>query len=348
MISGAVPLLYSPDHILHNPGSEFDQGKLADYRDTPDRIENIYRHLVTRGLCRPVRPTRVAGIDDLFQVHSLQMLDFLEAVSTSIQRETQYLYARSFPIRRSQTTRPKSLAGRMGYYATDASSPVGQGTWKAILSATALALQGAEMLLQHETACAYVLCRPPGNHAGPDFFGSYSYTNHAALAARQLMALGRVAVLDIAYHHGNGTQAIFWDEPRVLYTSLHIDPNYDIPYFTGYAHETGGAQAPGSTFNLPLPPNINSSSYLSALEALLRPIRAFQPAALVVSLGYDAYQGDPFSVFRVEAGAYTAIGSRISALHLPTLLVQEGGYAPDAQAGLAENFISGFLEGMLE
>jgi acetoin utilization deacetylase AcuC-like enzyme len=347
MISGAVPLLYTPDHLLHAPGGEFNQGKLVDYRDSPERIDTIYRHLVARGLCLPVRLARTAGIDDLFRVHSLQMLDFLEATSNAIQDETRYLYPEFFPIRSAMATRPKSLAGRLGYYSTDQYSPVGQGTWRTLLSAAGLALQGAEMLMRHETLCAYVLTRPPGNHAGPDFFGSYSYTNHAALAASHLMGMGQVAVLDIDYHHGNGTQAIFWEEPRVLYTSLHIDPNLDLPYFTGYAHETGGSQAPGSTFNLPLPPGTTSASYLAALEALLRALRAFRPAALVVSLGYNPYQGDPSSSFRIEAGAYASIGSRIAALHLPTLIVQEGGYAVNSLPALSEYFITGFLEGML-
>ncbi|RPJ50825.1 MAG: histone deacetylase family protein [Chloroflexi bacterium] len=347
MISGTMPLLYTPDHLLHAPGGEFDQGKIVDYRDSPERVDGIYLHLIARGLCLPVRFTRAAGIDDLFRVHSLQMLDFLEATSNAIQDETRYQYAETFPIRAAMAARPKSLAGRLGYYSTDLNSPVGQGTWQALLSAAGLALQGAEMLMRHETSCAYVLCRPPGHHAGPDFFGSYSYTNHAALAASRLMALGQVAILDIDYHHGNGTQAIFWEEPRVLYTSLHIDPNLDLPYFSGYAHETGGSQAPGSTFNLPLPPGITSGSYLAALEALLRAVRAFRPAALVVSLGYDPYQGDPTSAFRVEAGAYSAIGSRIAALRLPTLIVQEGGYAVETLPALAENFVTVFLEGML-
>ncbi len=347
MISGAIPLLYTPDHLLHAPGGEFDQGRLVDYRETPERIDVIYRRLLARGLCISARPTRAVSFDDLYPVHTLEMLDFLEAVSHSIQDENRYLYAETFPIRPGMGTRPKSLAGRMGYYSTDAYSPVGRGTWKALLSAAGLALQGAETLLRHDASCAYVLCRPPGHNAGPDFFGSYSYTNHAALAANRLTALGQVAVLDIDYHHGSGTQAIFWDEPRVLYSSLHIDPNYDFPYFTGYAHETGGIQAPGSTYNLPLPPYTTSNSYLAALEALLGAIHAFHPSALVVSLGYDPYQGDPSSAFRVEAGLYTTIGSRIGALHLPTLLVQEGGYALDALPALAENFATGFLEGMM-
>ena len=343
MASGTIPLLYSPDHFLHAPAGEFERGKIIDYREAPERIETIYRHLVINALGLPVRANRTAYVDDLFAVHSLQMLDFIEAVSNSLRDDTEYLYADFFPIRGGMNTRPKSLEGRLGYYSTDPYSPVGQGTWRAVQAAAGLAIQGAEILLRREATCAYALCRPPGHHAGPDFFGSYCYINHAALAASRLMALGRVAVLDIDYHHGNGTQAIFWDEPRVLYTSLHIDPNYDFPYFSGYVHETGGSQAPGSTYNLPLPPGTTSSGYLSALEGLLRTIRAFQPAALVVSLGYDPYQGDPLSAFRLEAGVYTAIGSRIGGLRLPTLLIQEGGYALDALPVLAQNFMIGFI-----
>lgn len=348
MISGAIPLLYTPEHHRHAPAGEFEQGTIIEYRETPQRIDNIYQHLVSHGLGVPIHVNRPANVDDLFEVHSLKMLDFLEAVCYSIQEEDRYLYADFFPIRGVMATQPKSLAGRLGAYCTDPYSPVGQGTMPAVLAAAGLVMQGTKMLMRHEVTLAYALCRPPGHHAGPDFFGSYCYANHAALAARRLLAMGRVAILDIDYHHGNGTQAIFWDEPRVLYTSLHIDPNLDFPYYTGYAHETGSSQAPGSTYNIPLPPNTTSASYLAALEALLETIRAFKPAALVVSLGFDAYQGDPLSAFRLEGAAYTAIGSRIALLNLPTLLVQEGGYAEEALPGLADNFITGFFKGMLE
>jgi acetoin utilization deacetylase AcuC-like enzyme len=348
MATGAIPLLYTPEHLLHAPVHEFEQGTIIPYRETPERIDTIYQHLITRGIGVPIRTHRTATVDELFAVHSLQMLDFLEALSRSIEDPAQYIYADFFPIRSDMNTRPKSLAGRMGYYCTDPYSPVGQSTWAACQSAAGLIMQSTEMMLRRETRCAYTLCRPPGHHAGPDFFGSYCYINHAALAASRLLAFGRVAILDIDYHHGNGTQAVFWNEPRVLYTSLHIDPNYDFPYFNGYSHETGGSQAPGSTYNLPLPPGTSSSSYLAALEAQLSAIRAFKPAALVISLGFDAFQGDPLSSFRIEAGAYTAIGSRIAALKLPSLFVQEGGYAVDALPLLAENFLVGYLSNQNE
>jgi acetoin utilization deacetylase AcuC-like enzyme len=343
MDSSTVPLLYSLDHVFHAPEGEFEQGKIIAYHEIPARVEGIYRRLISCGIGQPVHLHRPATVDELCSVHSLEMLDFMEAVSHSLQDESGYLYADFFPIRGSMSGRPKSLAGRLGLYCTDPYSPVGQGTWRAAVAAAGLALQGADMIMRRDTRQAYALCRPPGHHAGPDFFGSYCYLNNAALAARRLTALGRVAVLDIDYHHGNGTQAIFWDDPRVLYASLHIDPNLDFPYFNGYSHETGGTHAPGTTVNIPLPPGSTSSSYLQALDALIHTVRVFQPAALVVSLGFDPFQGDPLSVFRVETGAYTVMGSRIAALGMPTLLIQEGGYAVDALPVLVEKFLGGFI-----
>lgn len=341
----SIPILFATDHQRHAPLDEFDQGALIPYREAPERVEVIFHRLVTRGLCQPIPARRTASIEDCVLTHTLEMLDFLEAAAYSIAEEDRYLYADSFPIRASMARQPRLLAGRFGMFCSDPYSPIGRGTWQAATAAAGLALQGAEMLLRQEAACVYALGRPPGHHAGPDFFGSYCYLNNAALAAQALLTLGRVAVLDIDYHHGNGTQAIFWNEPRILYASLHIDPHWDFPYFSGYADETGGPRAPGSTHNLPLPPGTTASGYLSALDAALQTVHAFQPAALVVSLGYDPYQGDPLSAFRVEASAYTAIGRRIGGLRLPTLLVQEGGYAIDALPTLAENFVLGIWQG---
>jgi acetoin utilization deacetylase AcuC-like enzyme len=341
-VPGPVPLLYAADHALHAPINEFDQGRLVPYHESPERIEGVYRHLAAQGMGKPVRLNRKALVEDLLMVHDVEMLDQIRAAA-SAQGEDQYLYPEFFPIRLSMANLPKSLAGRMGEFCSDPYSPVGPGTWHAALSAAGLALEGAEILLRGEAPCVYALCRPPGHHAGPDFFGSYCYLNNAALGAHRLLSLGRVAILDVDYHHGNGTQQIFWDEARVLFASLHIDPNVDFPYFSGYAHETGGPLAPGSTYNIPLPPGTDSVSYLNGLDAILAAIRAFQPAALVVSLGYDAYHEDPFSAFRVDTAVYTAMGSRVGSLGLPTLLVQEGGYAVHMLPRLAENFLEGYL-----
>ncbi len=341
-MQGPILLLYTPDHLLHAPMTEFEQGRLAAYRDTPDRIEILFRQLSARGMGNPVRSHRKADVNDLLLIHDGEMLDQLRSVSSALADE-RYLYPEFFPIRLSMANLPKSLTGRMGEFCTDAYSPVGRGTWQAAVSSAGLALEGAEILLRGEAQCVYALCRPSGNHAGPDFWGFYCYLNHAALGAQRLLAQGRTAILDVDYHHGNGTQAIYWDDPRVLYASLHIHPDFDFPYYSGYAYETGGVSAPGSTYNLPLMPGTDTSSYLLSLDALLFTVRAFQPASLIVSLGYNAYHGDPASAFRVELGVYTAMGSRIGALGLPTLLVQEGGFAVEMLPKLAESFLEGYL-----
>jgi acetoin utilization deacetylase AcuC-like enzyme len=341
-MNGPIPLVFTPDHTHHAPLSEFEQGRLVPYRESAERVETIYNHLISRGLVSPVRSYHSAAFEDLLMVHDLEMLEFLQSASDFAAGDT-YLYPEFFPIRLSMASLPKDIIGRMGEFCTDPYSPIGRGTWQAAAASAGLAIRGAEILLRTEATVAYALCRPPGHHAGPDFFGSYCYLNNAALAARRLLTMGRVAILDVDYHHGNGTQAIFWEEPRVLYASLHIDPNLDFPFFNGYAHETGGLSAPGSTLNLPLPPGIDSVGYLQALDGLLATVRAFQPAALIVSLGFDPYHGDPFSAFRVESGIYPAMGSRIAALALPTLLVQEGGYAVDMLPKMAEGFLEGFL-----
>jgi acetoin utilization deacetylase AcuC-like enzyme len=327
---------------MHAPLHEFEQGNLILYRETPERVEVLYRYLATRGIGSTIRSSRQASSEDLLMIHDVEMLDQLHSASAAQSVES-YLYPEFFPIRLSMANLPKSLPGRMGEFCTDAYSPVGRGTWQAALSAAGLALSGAEILLRGEAECVYSLGRPPGHHAGPDFFGSYCYLNNAALGVQRLLALGRVAVLDVDYHHGNGTQQIFWNEPRVLYASMHIDPNVDFPYFCGYAHETGGPQAPGSTYNYPLRPGTDSTDYLYALDALLASVRAFQPQSLVVSLGFDAYRNDPLSAFRVDSGVFTAMGSRIAALGLPTLLVQEGGYNIEMLPRLAEGFLEGYL-----
>jgi acetoin utilization deacetylase AcuC-like enzyme len=193
---------------------------------------------------------------------------------------------------------------------------------------------------------AYALCRPPGHHAGPDFMGGYCYLNNAAVAARALSTTGRVAILDVDVHHGNGTQAIFYTDPNVWYGSLHVDPSAAYPYFAGYAEETGDGPGAGTNCNVPLPPGTGASAYLAALDALLARLRAFDPRWIVASAGFDAYEHDPVGIFKIPRSGFEAIGRRIAGLHRPTLVVQEGGYmtpeAPSANRdeGLGANVVA--------
>ena len=191
---------------------------------------------------------------------------------------------------------------------------------------------------------AFALCRPPGHHAGADYMGGYCYLNNAAIAAEAARAAGRgrVAILDIDYHHGNGTQDIFLDRGDVFFASLHADPRTDYPFFWGHSDETGTGEGEGTTLNLPLPRGTAIRDYEAALDRALAAIAGFGAELLVCSFGADTFSGDPISFFALETGDYAPVARRIGALRLPTLIVMEGGYAVDALGGNVAAFLSGF------
>lgn len=207
------------------------------------------------------------------------------------------------------------------------------------------ALSAAQQLVQGDRA-AFALSRPPGHHAGADFFGGYCFLNNAALAAQHLRDAGmrKVAVLDVDYHHGNGTQAIFYDRPDVFFASLHGDPRTEYPFYLGHADETGSGAGLGCNLNIPLPRGTGFAAWFAALEHSLRSIAAFGAEALVVSLGMDTFAGDPISGFTLQSADYLRVGERLAAAGLPTVLVFEGGYAV-AEVGVnAVNVLEGFAE----
>lgn len=210
-----------------------------------------------------------------------------------------------------------------------------------------VALSGARVVLEGKERAVFSLCRPPGHHAGTDFYGGYCFVNNAAIAAQYLRDNGaaRVAILDVDYHHGNGTQAIFYDRADVSYVSIHADPSTDFPYFLGYADETGAGAGEGYNHNLPLPRGTGWEVYQEALEAALGTVAALRPDALVVSLGVDTFDGDPLSGFRLTTSDLARLGQRIAAAGLPSLLVFEGGYALDALGANVVSFLTGYEVG---
>jgi acetoin utilization deacetylase AcuC-like enzyme len=271
-----------------------------------------------------------------------------------------------------------------GYYAFDCSAPIVPGTFPAALESAEIALTGAALLLEGQRA-AYALCRPPGHHAGSDMAGGYCYLNNAAIAAQYLLegtkdqgprtndrasplaeAEGaasaadtfglsssvlrpsRVAILDIDFHHGNGTQQIFYERADVLVVSIHADPAHQYPNFLGYADERGAGAGLGFNLNLPLPPGTGNDAFLAAVDEALAALRAYAPAALVVSAGFDTFVGDPVAEhgggFTLTADAYPQIGHRIASLGLPTLFVQEGGYGIAALGQNVVALLRGFEE----
>lgn len=340
---------FSPHHALHHPPHEFMHGQFVPYFELPARIDYLRQELESAGLVNVQEPPLQITKPDLTTVHDSGMVEYLEMLSNNVTDIMQrmfamyhmeseangYFYESTFPKRHYG-----SKTGKPDYYIYDSTSPVGKDTWKAILHSANLAYCGALTLLYGEKR-AYAMCRPPGHHAGRDFAGGYCYLNNAAVAAARLLKQGKVAIVDVDYHHGNGTQDIFWNEQQVFFASLHADPAVDYPYYSGYSDETGGDGV--SLVNVALPHGTDETQYLAALEKVLAQVRDFQPQYLVVSLGFDTYKDDPMAQFKLEVSSYYRMGQMLSALQLPTLYVQEGGYCIAKLGEMAVSFFQGVL-----
>ncbi|HEY5558246.1 MAG TPA: histone deacetylase family protein [Steroidobacteraceae bacterium] len=322
-------VVYSPLHARHDGGVELHRGALVPSFESPARANFILQALQQNGFAI-VPPRDIPGAR-LLGVHDAGFVEFLSGAYarwTAGGRDGSMLPS-GFPARGlRQDHRPSGINGAMGFYTFDASTPIVFGTWDAALAAARCAMTAAALVAEGDSA-AYALCRPPGHHAGRSFYGGYCYLNNASLAAQYLLDHGcaRVAVLDVDYHHGNGTQEIFWTRDDVLFVSLHATPESEYPYFLGYADERGAGRGDGYTLNLPLPLGTGWQEYRAALMVGLGAIARFKPDALVVSLGVDTFEADPISAFRLTGADYPQLGACVAAAGLPTVLVQEGGYA---------------------
>ncbi len=349
----AMRTIASHEHTRHNPPYEILDGVVQPFFEAPRRVTMITTALAEAGFPAPESP-RPFGLEPLLAVHSPAYVGYLEQayaawIAAGLPAEAVLPSAFVLPGLPSRGQHPIAQAGR---YCFDLSAPITAGTFAAACAAADVALTAAELLLAGERA-AYALCRPPGHHAAAAMAGGYCYLNHAAIAAQHLAAtiaasttpaLTRptVAVLDIDFHHGNGTQAIFYERCEVFFTSLHGDPAREYPYFLGYADEHGAAAGEGYNLNLPLPAGIDDCAYLVALHTALEAIAAHRPRYLVVSAGFDTFAGDPLGDFCLTTAAYARIGAAIAQLGLPTLFVQEGGYAIDELGHNLVSLLSGF------
>jgi len=322
-------VVHSPLHERHDGAVELHRGALVPSFESPERARIILQALERAGY--PVIPPRDFPVPALHRVHDAEFVEFLRTAHARWRKGGRdgSMLPSGFPARGlRQDRRPSGINGAMGWYTFDASTPIVEGTWDATFAAAQCALTAAALVAEGEGA-AYALCRPPGHHAGQAFYGGYCYLNNAALAAQYLRDNGfaRVAVLDVDYHHGNGTQEIFWERNDVLFVSLHATPDSEYPYFLGYADERGAGVGEGCTLNLPLPLGTRWPEYRAALDAAFAAIERFAPDALVVSLGVDTFETDPISAFKLATGDYKELGACLAGLGLPTVLVQEGGYA---------------------
>lgn len=340
-----MKIVYHDDQRLHHARGELNEGRLDPPFETPERAAIVLRRVEEVGLGPVVAPGPLdrAAVG---RVHAPDYTAFLETAWddwVAAHGEGTDALPLIWPVRTLRLVCPRDIDGRVSRYALDAGTPITAGTWRAVTASAAAAITGAD-LLDDEGGPVFALCRPPGHHAGHDFMGGYCYLNNAAIAAQRLLDRGaqRVALLDIDYHHGNGTQALFYERPEVLFLSLHADPMDEFPYFLGHADETGAGAGAGCNVNYPLPIGTAWAQWAEALEQACRRVDDFAPDALVVSLGVDTFEGDPISRFRLGADDFPRIGARLAGLGRPTLFVLEGGYAV-AEIGInAVGVLTGF------
>jgi acetoin utilization deacetylase AcuC-like enzyme len=340
--------VYTEDHRLQDGKAELIDGKLQPCFEMPKRAEIIINRVREVKLGEVVAP-RDFGLAPVKRVHRGRFVDFLQgAWGEWVQAHGDYdalpLNWRAPGMRRDRI--PEVIDGKLSYFSIDAGTPITSGTWTAITSAANVALTGAGMVDAGERA-VFALCRPPGHHAGSDFYGGYCFFNNAAIAAQEFRESGaeRVAILDVDYHHGNGTQEIFYTRPDVFTVSLHADPRQEYPFFLGFADEIGESAGEGFHLNLPLPWGTAWSTYTPALDTAIQRIRDYGADVVVVSLGVDTFEQDPISKFKLKHDDYLQTGRMIASLGLPTLFVMEGGYAVEALGVNAVNVLQGFEQG---
>jgi acetoin utilization deacetylase AcuC-like enzyme len=335
-----VKCFFDPRQLDHAPERELHRGAWIPYCEKPARAEQIAAAIGTT-----LAPSDF-GMAPIAAVHAAGYLALLREAWPAWKaagREGDAI-SYTFPVVRRRPLALDTIDARLGAASFDASTPITSDTWNAAYASAQCALSALQAVSDAKDRLAFALCRPPGHHAGADYMGGYCYLNNAAIVARQAPDLGcrRVAILDVDYHHGNGTQDIFYAEPDTLFVSIHADPATDYPYYWGHSDERGEGAGLGANLNLPLPRGTDWDGYAAALSAAMAGIDAFRPDLLVLSFGADTFVGDPISGFALETQDFGRLARSIGALGLPTVVVMEGGYAVDDLGRNVAAFLDGF------
>ena len=327
---------------LHNPYWKYQLGPEAyEVKDTPLRVENIKKAL--RG-------------DDHFQFQTAKKFperlitrlhpyhDYIRNTAENLQDDNEEFYPDLFPGEGAHL--PKKIDSPLwgGIWCTDAVTPIKKKTYEVARASAETALTAAELIRDGNEKAVYALCRPSGHHAGPRVFGGYCYFNNAATAAEFLLSHGKVAIVDIDYHHGNGTQEFFEETKSIFTASIHGDPEIEYPYFWGYADEKGKGQGFGTNHNEPLPKGTELNQFTKAIERISKAILVFDPAYLIIAAGFDTHEADPIGGFKLRTEEYVEIGRQFGSLGIPTLVCQEGGYNVDVLGNCVKNFLLGLME----
>ncbi|KNC96500.1 uncharacterized protein SPPG_08089 [Spizellomyces punctatus DAOM BR117] len=356
-----MKVIYSEKHCLHNPPKEFELGRFVPYKECTGRVDSILSSLRARNLGEIVAPNDY-GLGPIAAVHSKEFIAYLqnayeewvkvggnpEGVFPDVSAVRDFANLRKWkqnpPQRNFPYSRDGGPLGRPGYYCFDMTGVIAEGTFQAAYEAAQVALTGAELLIEEKAHGIFALCRPPGHHAQRDLCGGYCFFNNAAIAVRHLihvLKVGRVAIIDIDYHHGNGTQEIFYENSNPLYVSLH--GALDYPFYWGAEDEVGENEGAGFNVNVPLKMGTQDKEYIEALQTIIDTrVKEYNPQIVVVSLGVDTYANDPIGGFFLTTPAYIQIGRALSSLRCPTLFVMEGGYAVEEIGDNVTNVLQGF------
>lgn len=330
-------VVYSPLHLGHDITMQTVLGMQVPANEVAARAERIRATLLADGGFQLGEPTE-HGTAPIVAVHDPGLLAFLES-AWSDARKVMHRYDSLIPetilsahmtegmsdVFRHETPR---IEGRAGYWALDTSTPIVAGTYVASRGAVDVALTTVDLVLDGGETMAYGICRPPGHHAARSMYGGFCYFNNAAIAAEEIARRTgeHVSILDVDYHHGNGTEQIFWRRGDVLYVSLHAHPNRQYPYVLGWEDEVGEGDGTGANLNLPLPPGTGNQQYLAALDRALERIAGEPGSVMVVSLGFDTYGQDPIGDFALTTDVYHEVGRRAAAVGKKLVILAEGGY----------------------
>jgi acetoin utilization deacetylase AcuC-like enzyme len=335
-------VVHHPDQALHDPEFVFRTGKFVDQPDRAERYR-IFLNIVQEDGHEIIKAP-LGSLDPVTEIHDRDYVEFLRTVYSRWAANPAYgpeVIPNVHPTHRMHR-KPTELLGELGWYSNSTSCPMTEGTWPAVYASAQTAIHGADRLAASGNP-VYALCRPPGHHAYPDLMTGVCFLNNAAIAANRLTkTYGKVALVDIDVHHGNGTQFIFWERPDVLFCSIHVDPRLSAPYYAGHSDEIGEGAGRGLNFNQPLPWATPDPLWLEAVDAALARVREFAPGALVLSLGFDASEHDPVATFKITNDGFAQAGRKFGTLDLPTLLVQEGGYLSPHLGGYLRSFFRAF------
>ncbi|WP_420587437.1 histone deacetylase family protein [Ruegeria sp.] len=326
----------------HNPSGFLVNGVMQPNPETPERLDRLLAGVAAGG--HEVHAPEDHGLSPIAAIHSPAYLKFLSTVYerwSRIPDAAPEIFPNVHPDKRTASY-PLSAVAQAGFHITDMSCPIGAYTWEAARWSANCAVSAAQAVLDGDRM-AYALCRPPGHHCFSDLAGGFCYLNNSAIAAQLMRRIhDRVVIIDVDLHHGNGTQGIFYERDDVFTLSIHADPARFYPFFWGHAHETGEGAGLGYNLNIPLPRGTGDEGFLKGLREGLVQVEQFAPGAIVIALGLDAYEGDPFGGLSVSTPGFAEIARMLAALDLPTVIVQEGGYLCDALGDNLHAFLQGF------